>query len=362
MTRRFVDWDFADLGIKQTQESVHFFHHWTAKFIPQIPRQAIELYAKPGDVVLDPFMGCGTTLVEAARRGHEAWGTDINPLAVRIAQAKTAPIDHDALVGFIAWLEQAAAAPEKHWASSPALFDGSDQWFREDVARAIRALRTRARKLDNATANFVLIGLSDLLKGMSNARMDRTLPTLPKAPQYQDKKHYWRVVDNETREINPFARVRHQLVRMQQALIAFHAEASGIASPILYDARDLASLGRRANLAITSPPYWSAQNYQGMHKLSCWTLGLEEPKFGEIGRRAKDYLPDMDAVIAQLAQVLDGHFVLVIGESKEGIHEAVRNQCVARGMRHAATFTRVLTNQAFFAKAVKQELVYVFRM
>jgi hypothetical protein len=233
-------------------------------------------------------------------------------------------------------------------------------WFREDVARAIRAIRTRAHKLDDATGNFALVGLSDLLKGMSNARMDRTLPSLPKTPQYQDKKHYWRVVDNETREINPFARVRHQLLRMEQALLSFQAEAKRSATPYLHDARDLAALGRRAGLAITSPPYWSAQNYQGMHKLSFLTLGLEPPGIGEIGRRAKDYLPDMDAVIGQLTQVLDGHFVLVLGESKDGIHEAVREQCVARGMKYVQTYYRTLTNQAFFAKAVKREVVEVF--
>jgi hypothetical protein len=284
--RRRADWNFADLGMKQTQASVHFFHHWTAKFIPQIPRQAIELYGKPGDVVLDPFMGCGTTLVEAARLGHDSWGTDINPLAVKIARAKTAPVNHATLTDFIAWLEVAAARPERHLADTAALFDGSEDWFREDVARAIRAIRTRARRLDANTGNLVLVGLSDLLKGMSNARMDRTLPSLPKTAQYKDKKHYWRVVDNETRAINPFSRLKHQLVRMQGALAEFRAEAKGRTEPLLHDARDLASLGRRAQLAVTSPPYWSAQNYQGMHKLSFWVLGMEEPRFGEIGRHA----------------------------------------------------------------------------
>jgi DNA modification methylase len=355
-----IDWSFADLGMKQTQASVHFFHHWTAKFIPQIPRLAIERYAQPGDVVLDPFMGCGTTLVEAARLGHDSWGTDINLLAVKIAQAKTARIDDASLSEFVAWLDAAAGKPERHWANSAALFEGSEQWFRDDVARAIRAIRNKAHHLDPATSSLALIGLSDLLKGMSNARMDRTLPMLPKTPRYKDKKHYWREVDNETREINPFSRVKHQLLRMQRALAEFHAEAKGHAEPILHDARDLASLGRKAQLAITSPPYWSAQNYQGMHKLSFWVLGLEEPRFGEIGRRHKDYLPDMAAVIDQLVQVLDGHFVLVIGESKDGIHEAVRDQGIASGMRLVDTFSRQLTNQAFFAKAVKRELVYVF--
>ena len=361
MRRPRADWSFADLGMKQTQASVHFFHHWTAKFIPQIPRQAIELYAKPGDVVLDPFMGCGTTLVEAARLGHDSWGTDINPLAVKIAQAKTAPVNHAALTDFIAWLEVAAARPERHLADTAALFGGSEDWFREDVARAIRAIRTRARRLDANTSNFALVGLSDLLKGMSNARMDRTLPSLPKTAQYKDKKHYWRAVDNETRAINPFSRLKHQLIRMQGALAEFHAEAKGRTEPLLHDARDLASLGRRAQLAVTSPPYWSAQNYQGMHKLSFWVLGLEEPRTNEIGRRKNHYLADMQAVIEQLVQVLDGHFVLVIGESADGIHEAVRDQCLSAGMRLVETHTRSLVNQAFFAKAVKREMIYVLQ-
>jgi hypothetical protein len=355
-----TDWDFAHLTYKHTQDSTHFFHHWTAKFIPQIPRRIIEMYARPGDVILDPFMGSGTTLVEAARLGYDSWGTDINPLAVKIARAKTAPINEKQLDGFIAWLDEGKADPERHRAASALLFDRSDKWFRDDVARAIRAILNRVRRPDDATRNFVEVGLSDLLKGMSNARMDQIIPALPKTPSYTDKKHYHKLVDNETREIAPFQRLAAQLRRMQSALADLQANGTGRAEPFLHDARDLASLGRRAQLAITSPPYWSAQNYQGLHRLSFGVFGLPSPGPAEIGRRAQDYLPDMDAVIAQLTQVLDGHFAIVIGESKDGIHEAVRDQCIARGMRLVETFTRTLSNQAFFAKAVKREMIYVF--
>ncbi len=355
------DWDFADLGMRETQAGTHFFHHWTAKFIPQIPRRVIETYARPGDVVLDPFMGCGTTLVEAARMGYDAWGTDINPLAVKIAQAKTARIDDKELIDFIAWLRKGAKDPEKYSASSAHLFKDSEKWFRDDVACAIRAILNKARHLEPATENLILIGLSDLLKGMSNARMDRTLPTLPKSSRYEDKKHYFRVVDNNTREINPFSRLAGQLARMQRALEQFHAEAKGKAKPYLCDARNLTSRRRKAQLAITSPPYWSAQNYQGMHKLSFWVLGLPEPGKAEIGRRAEDYLADMDAVVKQLAKVLNGHFALVIGESQNGIHEAVKDQCISHGMRLVKTHTRQVMNQAFFAKRVKREMIYIFK-
>ncbi len=353
-------WDFADLGMKQTQYLTHFFHHWTAKFIPQIPARAIERYARPGDVVLDPFMGCGTTLVEAARLGHDAWGTDINPLAVRIARAKVTPIDRAQLADYLAWLKAASDKPEAHLADTAALFEGSERWFRDDVARAVRAILDRARELEPETRNFVEVGLSDLLKGISNARMDRTMPQLPRTPSYVDKKHYHRVVDNRTRKINPFRRLLNQLRRMSAALEEFLRLARGRAEPILHDARDLASLGRTAGLAVTSPPYWSAQNYQRLHRLSFRVLGLEAPGTGEIGRRPRAYLGEMEQVIAQLAKVLSGHFVLVIGEAQDGIHEEVRDLCVARGMNLKDTFRRKLSNQAFFVKAVKNEFIYVF--
>jgi DNA modification methylase len=359
MARR-EDWDFAHLGIKETQYLTHFFHHWTAKFIPQIPARVIERYARPSDVVLDPFMGCGTTLVEAARLGHDCWGTDINPLAVQIAKAKTGAISSEQLARYLGWLVKAAGDPAAHRAQSAELFEDSKKWFREEVAQSISAILRRTRRLEPSTRSFVEVGLSDLLKGMSNARMDRTIPTLPATPRYIDKKHYHRVVDNRTREINPFARLLHQLRRMEGALTEFRSQASGHAEPILHDARDLASLGRKADLAVTSPPYWNAQNYQKMHWLSFRVLGLAEPGGAEIGRRARDYLADMEAVIVQLTQVLRGHFALVIGESQEGIHERVRDLCLEHGMKVVDTFRRRLINQAFFAKAVKAEVIYIF--
>ncbi len=84
------DWDFADHGMKQTQASVHFFHHWTAKFIPQIPRRIIEQYAAPRRRRARSLHGVRYHAGRGRRASATtAWGTDINPLAWRIARAKT---------------------------------------------------------------------------------------------------------------------------------------------------------------------------------------------------------------------------------------------------------------------------------
>jgi len=67
----------------------HNFYRYPARFSPVFARAAIEAFSKLGDIILDPFMGGGTTLVEARALGRMAIGADINALAVFISKAKT---------------------------------------------------------------------------------------------------------------------------------------------------------------------------------------------------------------------------------------------------------------------------------
>src|SRR5260221_12258759 len=60
-------------------------------FKPQLPRFFIERFTKPGDVVYDPFMGRGTTVVEAALLGRTPGGCDINPLSAILAAPRLSP-------------------------------------------------------------------------------------------------------------------------------------------------------------------------------------------------------------------------------------------------------------------------------
>src|SRR5208337_4986721 len=64
---------------------------YRACFKPQLPRFFIERLTKPGEVVYDPFMGRGTTLVEAALLGRVPCGCDINPLSVVLTKPRLHP-------------------------------------------------------------------------------------------------------------------------------------------------------------------------------------------------------------------------------------------------------------------------------
>ena len=70
----------------------HNFYRYPARFSPRFAAAAIREFSDPGDLVLDPFMGGGTTVVEALVAGRRVVGADINSLAVFIARAKTTPI------------------------------------------------------------------------------------------------------------------------------------------------------------------------------------------------------------------------------------------------------------------------------
>ena len=60
----------------------HSFYRYPARFSPLFARTAIALFSKPGDTVLDPFVGGGTTVVETLAAGRRAVGVDLNSLAV----------------------------------------------------------------------------------------------------------------------------------------------------------------------------------------------------------------------------------------------------------------------------------------
>jgi DNA modification methylase len=86
-------WSFKELDRSETSYLTHSYHTYPAKFIPQLAARLINENTNIGELVCDPFMGSGTTLVEAIVHGKRAYGTDINPVAVLITKAKTTPIE-----------------------------------------------------------------------------------------------------------------------------------------------------------------------------------------------------------------------------------------------------------------------------
>ena len=92
-------WDFRTEDTKTTSQGIH---NYPAMMIPQIARRLIELYKpKTNGILLDPFSGSGSSLVEARLQGINSYGIDINPLARLIAKVKTTWIEPNLLEKYI---------------------------------------------------------------------------------------------------------------------------------------------------------------------------------------------------------------------------------------------------------------------
>lgn len=176
------DWECTTAD---TRYLTHDIHRYSSKYIPQIAAQAIELLTAPGEVVLDPMVGSGTTLVEAWIKGRRALGIDLNPLAVRITRAKISPVDDDALASAVMLLTDVAENLERPSLTSPPLLENSRQavlgdwrrtdafftkWFQPHVLDDLLVIDHAIRSVSDARIrNLAEVALSDILRRSSNA-------------------------------------------------------------------------------------------------------------------------------------------------------------------------------------------------
>jgi hypothetical protein len=93
---------YVSLGGRRTS-SPHEFYRYPARFPPAFARAAIEAFTSPGQLVLDPFAGGGTTLVESRLAARPAIGSDLNPLAVFVSSVKSRPLGPRSLNQADAW-------------------------------------------------------------------------------------------------------------------------------------------------------------------------------------------------------------------------------------------------------------------
>jgi len=90
-------WSFSDKTTKNTSYITHGYYTYPAKFIPQLAERLIKEHSNEGDIVIDPFMGSGTTVVEAIVNNRTGIGTDVNEFANLLAKVKTTPIENHLL-------------------------------------------------------------------------------------------------------------------------------------------------------------------------------------------------------------------------------------------------------------------------
>jgi DNA modification methylase len=280
------EWAFAHLTQAQTSYATHGYHRYPAKFIPQLAARLIEGYSQPGNTVLDPFMGSGTTLVEAKRLGRPSVGVDINPVAHLVAEAKTRALEPSLLQGAIACVHDrvTSSLQPSLFSQQPLPTDCSDwherlrYWFRDDVLQALSQIQCAFESLEEAVQPFFRCALSHTLKPVSWWH-DRSVKPMRKLD-----KPIPDPVQVFFRHVRRMARGNREYWELLQKTGTRDTPAHCYCT----DARALPLPDRSVDLIVTSPPYVTSYEYADLHQLSAlWfqmTTDLREFRQGFIGR------------------------------------------------------------------------------
>ncbi len=298
-----ADWNFAKAD---TTYLTHGLHDYPARMIPQIAQRLIANYTNEGDIILDPFCGSGTTLVEARLANRSAIGGDINPFAVLLAKAKATPIDFNKtgfkILDFLSKLEKdyfktknSGKLPKPPVRIYPSLL----HWFKEDAARDLEFLYKKITRVRNADIRDLLkIILSDTIFKCSNInhRSSRFIRILPENKLKQFKPNVIAYFHREA--IDSVNRVAAYASKLKEISKDSHGEPIKIEATI-GDARELRFGDESFDAIVTSPPYGEEKNtvgYARWSKFSIAWLRLNHDTLKEVERRSLGFAQIKDVV------------------------------------------------------------------
>jgi DNA modification methylase len=262
-TKIDYSWSFVDKTRKDTTYITHGYYRYPAKFIPQIVSSLAKKYTKEGDLIVDPFSGCGTTLVESKIMGRPSLGVDINPVAVLITKAKITPIDPQKMEkAFIALKVKLDAYSEGAKIKTPE-HERIDYWFKPEEKRKLAFIFTEISKLkDQNIRDFFYCGFSNILKNCSIwlQKSNKSTRDLNKKPS------------------NPILTFCKQIKMMARGNACFYEllkekDRLDIPSQVYCtDARTIPVKDNSVGMIITSPPYVTSYEYADLHQLTALWL------------------------------------------------------------------------------------------
>lgn len=285
-----------DFTTHNTLYATHGLHAYAAKCPPQLVKYGLHYYSKPGETVLDPMAGSGTTLVEARLMGRHAVGYDIDPLARLIAKVKSRKVSDQFIERAYEIIARKAAkdvtalqskrTPKAVYErAAPPEFPNREYWFDEDVSSALAILSYHISNtsMPRCARDFFWVAFSSLILAKTSVANARDI--------IHSRHHYWQHVKPPSVLEKFAARVRS----MRKQMADFHARCRKViaatSSARIGDARHLRLIDETFDLVFTSPPYANALDYPRAHFLAvAWMREALEVSLGEYRARAPIYV------------------------------------------------------------------------
>jgi DNA modification methylase len=301
------------------QRAAHSLHEisYRACFKPQLPRFFIERLTALGDFVYDPFMGRGTTLIEAALLGRRVAGCDVNPLSAVLTRPRLKPPSQSDVEKRLAQID---------FTHGGEIWDELLVFYHPSTLRQITALK-------NYFLNRDLDAVDDWIRMVAINRLTGHSPgffSVYTMPPNQAVSLKSQIKINQRRDQTPPERDVSKIIAKKSRQLLGDLTASERASlslnhsPKLLTGSCASTPALESNsvaLAVTSPPFLDIVDYAGDNWLRCWFLGIDPktiqittPKKIEIWREA------MTAVFRELHRVLrpGGYIAFEVGEVRKG--------------------------------------------
>jgi len=324
-----LNWREKDLPEKERTKHVHRLHPYLGKFIPQMVEIFIRKFFHPGQTILDPFCGSGTTLVQANELGLNSIGYDISAFNVMLSRAKVRKYDlkllHSEVMDALNKLRQRRQVNTQLtlWEEQAAQLkipqidnDYLRKWFAPDALAELLTYRQLIQEGHYKNQDLLKVILS---RSARSARLtthyDLDFPKQPQMGPYWCHKHS-RTCSPTTEamkfisrySIDTLRRIEHFSLLRTNANVDVRHSDSRLAKFPPFDG------------VITSPPYVGLIDYHEQHAYAYHLLGLTDRHTAEIGpasngssqKSKKQYQLDIAKVFIKTLDSINDHGLLII--------------------------------------------------
>jgi hypothetical protein len=330
-----LSWSERELPERERTKHVHRLHPYLGKFIPQLVEALLGRYFAPGQHVLDPFAGSGTTLVQALESGLDATGADIAAFHCLLMEAKTRRYNP-----FVLERELRAAFERVGETSAERPRGYLREWFAPQAARELVGFRALVDDYVNRDLLRVVLARA-ARSARRTTHFDLDFPRAPQREEYWCHKHKRRC--RPVGEAAPFLR-RYTLDTLERIKTFARARARAREARVLHgDAREL-DFGGLFDGVVTSPPYPGLIDYHEQHRYAYELLGLDDYRELEVGAGSAgtsraalaSYCDGIVATLENVSRCLrrDAPVVIVVNDRRELYPEILARSRLRLERRH----------------------------